>query len=128
MRLIDADELKKRAVKVCFPDTPECGEFDAVGTGDIDIMPTIDPESLRPTAHWISVKDRLPDPDEKVIVYNAENEDTFFARRIESIFKRWDAVTREFVNWRWIPYGYTCITLESVTHWMQRPKPPEVTQ
>lgn len=76
---------------------------------------------------WISVKDRLPDPDEKVIVYNAENEGTYFARRIESDFECWDAVTREFVNWRWIPYGYTCITLESVTHWMQRPKPPEVT-
>lgn len=53
-RLIDVDELKKRAMKVCFPDTPECGEFDAVGVSDIDLMPTIDPESLRPTAHWIS--------------------------------------------------------------------------
>lgn len=51
MRLIDADELKKRVVKVMFRDTPESGEFYAVGTGDIDIMPTIDPESLRPTAH-----------------------------------------------------------------------------
>lgn len=51
MRLIDADELKKRAMKVCFPDTPECGEFDAVGVSDIDLMPTIDPESMRPTAH-----------------------------------------------------------------------------
>ena len=76
---------------------------------------------------WVSVKDGLPDPDEKVIVYNAENEGTFFARRIESNFECWDAVTREFVNWRWIPYGYTCITLESVTHWMQCPEPPEVT-
>lgn len=54
MRPIDADELKKRAVKVCFPDTPECGEFDAVGVSDIDEIPTIDPESLRPTAHWIT--------------------------------------------------------------------------
>lgn len=79
-------------------------------------------------SEWISVKDRLPDPDEKVIVYNAENEGTFFARRIESDFECWDAVTREFVNWRWIPYGYTCITLESVTHWMPLPKPPEVKQ
>lgn len=51
MRLIDADELKKRAVKVCFPNAPECGEFDAVVIYEIDIMPTIDPESLRPTAH-----------------------------------------------------------------------------
>lgn len=41
MRLIDADELKKRAVKVCFPDAPECGKFDAVGVSDIDNMPTI---------------------------------------------------------------------------------------
>ena len=56
MRIIDADELKKRAVKVCFPDTPECGEFDAVGVSDIDIMPTIEPESLRPTAKWIVTK------------------------------------------------------------------------
>lgn len=51
MRLIDADELKKRVVKVMFHDTPESGEFYAVGTGDIDIMPTIDPESLRSQQH-----------------------------------------------------------------------------
>ena len=51
MRLIDADELKKRTVKVGFPDAPECGEFDAVVVYEIDIMPTIDPETLRPTAH-----------------------------------------------------------------------------
>lgn len=51
MRLIDADELKKRVVKVMFRDTPESGEFYAVGTCDIDIMPTIDPESLRGQQH-----------------------------------------------------------------------------
>lgn len=53
VRLIDAYALKKRCVKVMFRDTPESGEFYAVGTGDIDIMPTIDLESLRTTAHWI---------------------------------------------------------------------------
>lgn len=52
MRLIDVDELKKRATKLMFRDAPECGEFDAVAVDDIDCMPTIDPESLRPTAHW----------------------------------------------------------------------------
>lgn len=52
MRLIDADELKKRAVEVCFSEFPDCGEFDAVGISDIDIMPTIYPESMRSTAHW----------------------------------------------------------------------------
>lgn len=53
MRLIDADELRKHAEEVCFSDMPDCGNFYAVGVPDIDIMPTIDPESLRPTAHWI---------------------------------------------------------------------------
>lgn len=76
---------------------------------------------------WISVKDRLPDLYEKVIVYNAENDETFFAGRIEISFKHWDAVTGEFVNWRWIPYRYTFITLDSVTHWMPLPKPPKET-
>lgn len=52
MRLIDADELKKCAEKVCFPEIPDCGDFYAVGVSDIDIMPTIEPEYLRPTAHW----------------------------------------------------------------------------
>lgn len=56
VRLIDANELKKRVVKVMCRDAPECGEFYAVGTCDIDCMPTIDPESLRPTAHWIVTK------------------------------------------------------------------------
>ena len=53
MRLIDVDELKKRATKVMFRDTPECGEFDAVAVDDIDCIPTIDTESLWPTAHWV---------------------------------------------------------------------------
>ena len=52
VRMINANALKKRVVKVMFRDTPEIGEFYAVGTCDIDIMPTIDPDALRPTAHW----------------------------------------------------------------------------
>lgn len=61
VRLIDAYALKKRCVKVMFRDMPECGEFYAVGTGDIDIMPNIDPESLRPTAHWENEDDYYGD-------------------------------------------------------------------
>lgn len=34
---------------------------------------------------WVSVKDRLPDPDEKVIVYNAENEGTFLPVALKAI-------------------------------------------
>lgn len=61
VRLIDANALKKRAIKVMFRDCPESGEFYAVGTDDIDIMPTIDPESLRPTAKWENEDDYYGD-------------------------------------------------------------------
>lgn len=61
VRLIDANALKKRVVKVMFRDCPESGEFYAVGTDDIDIMPTIDPESLRLTAKWIEAPDEGAD-------------------------------------------------------------------
>lgn len=54
MRLIDADELKKKSSKMMFEKATGFGSFDAVGVLDIDSAPTIDPESLRPTAHWIS--------------------------------------------------------------------------
>lgn len=71
MRLIDADELKKRAVKVCFPDVPDCGEFDAVGVSDIDIMPTIDPESMRPTAHIM--RGTVPDTHDDAFCSNCRS-------------------------------------------------------
>lgn len=59
MRLIDVDELKKRATKLMFRDAPECGEFDAVAVNDIDCMQTIDPETLRHTANWIVTKTNI---------------------------------------------------------------------
>lgn len=52
VRIVSVSELKKRAMKVMFRDVPECGEFDAISVDDIDCMPTIDPETLRPTAEW----------------------------------------------------------------------------
>lgn len=70
MRLIDADELKKRVVKVMFRDTPESGEFYAVGTDDIDIMPTIDLDTLRPTAHWAGEYDGYADGNPVYDVWN----------------------------------------------------------
>lgn len=77
MRLIDADELKKRVVKVMFHDTPESGEFYAVGTGDIDIMPTIDPESLRgQQAHWIGEYDGYTDGNPVYDVWNCIDDGT----------------------------------------------------
>lgn len=82
MRLIDADKIVEiaehaygewnkamaaadgRQINRCFKMQELCKAVKSVA----DDCPTIDPESLRPTAHWVSVKDRLPDPYEKVLV------------------------------------------------------------
>lgn len=61
MRLIDADELKKKSSKMMFEKATGFGSFDAVGVLDIDAAPTIDPESLRPTAEWIEASDEGAD-------------------------------------------------------------------
>lgn len=113
MRLIDADELKKRAVEVCFSEFPDCGEFNAVGISDIDIMPTIAPESLRPMAHWISVKDRLPQVKEDVLIYDSHHRNIYKAWYIGDI-DVWfsNEYLPQFIN---------------ITHWMPLPEPPEVT-
>lgn len=60
MRLIDADKIPP------LPDMSDCAyegsEYQAYksgaeyGRGLVDDAPTIDPESLRPTAHWIVTK------------------------------------------------------------------------
>lgn len=57
MRLIDADKVPPLSdLSVC---AYEGGEYQAYksgaeyGRGLVDDAPTIDPESLRPTAHWV---------------------------------------------------------------------------
>ena len=72
---------------------------------------TIDPESLRPTAHWISVKDRLPQAKETVLAYEAAFDSMSMAYRLPN--------TEE-----WIDTG-DYYPLDAVTNWMPLPKPPE---
>lgn len=127
MRLIDADELKKRAEEICFPDMPDCGNFYAVGVPDIDIMPTIDPESLRPTAHWVSVKDRLPDPYEKVLVRLAHwaGVDTYLAfYDTERGWCDYGGYFDDGTNNEGEPHTYETAGV-NVTHWMSLPRLPE---
>ena len=75
--------------------------------------PTIDTESLRPTAHWISVKDRLPVAKEVVLTYESAFDSMSMAFRLPN--------TEEFIN---VGDYYA---LDAVTHWMPLPNPPEVT-
>lgn len=67
---------------------------------------------------WISVKDRLPDTFDDVLVYSNDCIISIAWRETE---KRKNGI----VGWHWNSY---CKRLGYVTHWMPLPEPPEVTQ
>lgn len=52
---------------------------------------------------WISVKDRLPEPDENPVIAGCEPFDMIFMSRYDSKTKRWE-----------LPSKFAC----EVTHWM----------
>lgn len=136
MRLIDADKIvevaehaygewnkamaaaEKRQINRCFKMQELCKAVKGVA----DDCPTIDPESLRPTAHWISVKDRLPDVFDEVLVY-----DTFSNTSISIAWRETTPRKNGIVNWYWNSQMSYPEDLTHVTHWMSLPNPPEVT-
>ena len=103
MRLIDADALRsdwleKRRKKGYVYDANAMLE-------SIDEQPTIEAE---PACHWISVKDRLPDNDDDVLVVTLFRIDVAFYNRILD---------------EWIDYIHDEHIL--VTHWMPLPEQPK---
>lgn len=113
MRLIDADELIRRA-----DEDPQFAVWEAgVGTLArlVDTIPAIDPESLRP--EWVSVKDRLPEENKDVLVFTELGKMAIGFYGGNNIY--------------WYLYigdngegGYE-LNGEKITHWAQLPKPPE---
>ncbi len=90
-------------------------------------IPTIDPESLRPTAHWVSVKDRLPDPYEKVLVRldHWAGVDTYLAfYDTERGWCDYGGYFDDGTNNEGEPHTYETAGV-NVTHWMSLPRLPE---
>lgn len=105
-----ADELGESAYAIrCAKDIVKLKDF----AKWLKAIPTIAPESLRPTAHWISVKDRLPAKHERVLIYDSVCHNIYMAWRDDDL-DVWfsEEYLPDFVN---------------VTYWMPLPEPPEVT-
>jgi len=62
--------------------------------------------------NWISVKERLPEPDVDVLVFDGKNIDVTFG---EETFD-----DREFIWFSRISYRH----FDKITHWMPLPEPP----
>ena len=92
----------------------------------IDSAPTVDQRCLRPVEEWISVKDMLPDPYEKVLVRldHWAGVDTYLA--FYDTERGWCDCGGHFddgTNNDGEPLTYETVGAH-VTHWMPLPEPP----
>ena len=93
----------------------------------IEDAPAINPESMRPEEEWISVKDRLPDPYEKVLVRldHWAGVDTYLAfYDTERGWCDYGGYFDDGTNNDGEPLTYKTAGV-NVTHWMSLPKFPE---
>lgn len=105
MRLIDADALRERflerAKRAEDDGMPMTAAEMSLVARDIDRAPTV--------MDWISVRDRLPEPPCRCLVYTPYNE---YGDGM---------ITATFTEYGWMTPGY----IGQVTHWMPLPEPPE---
>lgn len=113
MRPIDADNLLI-ALSNAFC-TGNIGYREAENV--VNDQDTIAPEILRPTAHWISVNDRLPDFYVGVFVYDNCSYESTIACRIKG----------NNGGWIWYSRMFRPEDVVNVTHWMPLPEPPKET-
>ena len=115
MRLIDADRLLSDKMKSKYYHLPN---------GDVAI-PIVDIEHAPTVGDWISVKDRLPEPDTNVLwcaKYEPER-----VNAIRYCDRKWDIRITAFTGCinKGIPdvesYGDACVPL----YWMPMPEPPK---
>lgn len=99
MRLIDADTLP-----ISFD-----GHTVSVWKKDLDAAPTVNPYE------WISVEDRLPEPNKNVLVY------AFYHGRWQ-IVKGWYSIL--FKKFHICNSDYQGSMDVPVTHWIPLPSPP----
>lgn len=104
MRLIDADDLKERAIRVST--VKEHCYMKAVGTHEIDKAPTVE------TGKWIPVTERLPEQFSSVIVFRKT--------KTYSMLHYSSALGFHFYDSEWGD-----VTVDNVTHWMPLPEPPK---
>ena len=70
-------------------------------------------EAVYAEQKWISVKDRLPEPDTKVLVYGRNEYGVYCITCLYSAHRKW------------LYHNRTTADGETITHWMPLPEPPK---
>lgn len=114
MKLIDADDLL-----AYWEENPPTRENLEQVIDDVNFWPTVN--------QWISVKDRLPELDQEVLVYAVGKVDGFIGHHVYALCNRF--VQRIFLSapghemWS-SPWDYFHMDYK-ITHWMPLPELPE---
>lgn len=90
----------------------------------IEDAPAIKPESMRHDEEWISVKDRLPDVFDEVLVYDTFSIATLQFQSRSIAWRETTPRKNGIVNWYWNSQMSYPENLTHVTHWMPLPEPP----
>ena len=127
MRLIDADALSEEieSLKVSLSGRPATwDEAKADILQVIDEQPTVDAADVM-RGMWISVKDRLPEPEE---IVNKNSEDEFsLSSPVLTFGKNGFAIAMvERDEHHEIFVSFDGDAIDEVTHWRPLPEPPEV--
>lgn len=119
-RLIDADALRYMTVAECSGHSIEYAMGWKACVDWIKTLPTV--------GGWISVKDRLPEIDERVLVFGVGKYDCFIGTTQIAITHMSD---RNLINCHiktqpyWIAPWQYFLTDYEITHWMPLPEPPK---
>lgn len=101
---------RDEAIKILDNEKPCCGEKIAYTEGERSAAYDMAIAALREQPQWISVEDRLPEPDTDVLARRAIGMDVECYHKEASGYWSWDEYSGK---WK-------------VTHWMPLPTPPEV--
>lgn len=118
IRLIDAEKLKRKLLECDENDDDRFPEGYNYAINEIreyiDDMPIVEAEP----AKWVSVKDRLPEPNTEVLVYIKYPQPVL---SLDTGIKKKANIKKLFFDGE----GFVSYDYGKLTHWMPLPEPPE---
>lgn len=107
---VEIDRFREKLIKLLQHDN--CPLFMVFGD-KVDVLADYLIANGVTVQEWISVKDRLPEKDIRVLVWMKDNEEGYTQMDTD----RWSCTMEQ--GYHWIRWG------KSVTHWMPMPEPPK---
>lgn len=90
-----------------------CGQYAYIRKVKREELELVEKTDTATSSGWFSVKDRLPEPDTKVLVYGRNEYGVYCITCLYSAHRKW------------LYHNRTTADGETITHWMPLPEPPK---